>query len=113
MSLGDYSDVMFVLHNLHLMCYSSRRCSVCRVTEKWTTAAPMSNKRGDFAAAVLSGRLIVAGGLSESGLSVCQSLCVSVCLSLCELLQDSNFLKLGAGKGHTQGGRGVLPPMAA
>ena len=89
----------------------------------------MSNKRGDFAAAVLSGRLIVAGGLSESCLSVCQSVnlsvclsvclslclsvCLSVCLSLCELLQDSNFLKLGAGKGHTQGGRGVLPPMAA
>ena len=47
--------------------------AVCRVTEKWTTAAPMSNKRGDFAAAVLSGRLIVAGGLSESCLSVCLS----------------------------------------
>ena len=35
-------------------------------TETWTVAAPMLHKRGDFAAAYLSGRLVVAGGLSES-----------------------------------------------
>jgi len=34
-------------------------------TETWTMAAPMLNKRGDFAAAFVSGRLVVAGGLSE------------------------------------------------
>ena len=38
---------------------------VCECAETWTTAAPMLNKRADFAATFLSGRLVVAGGLSK------------------------------------------------
>jgi len=36
-------------------------------TETWTTGAPMSAKRGDFAAAFQSGKLVVAGGLGNEG----------------------------------------------
>jgi len=39
---------------------------VSECAETWTTAAPMLNKRADFAATFLSGRLVVAGGLGES-----------------------------------------------
>jgi N-acetylneuraminic acid mutarotase len=41
--------------------------------ETWITGAPMLTKRGDFAVAFQSGRLIVAGGLGNEGKPLCQA----------------------------------------